>query len=239
VNPRWLALAAVVLLVLGAWQGGLIEWISEPERARDFLRESGPLGPLLYVLAFALIEPLGVPGLVFVGPATQIWPYWLVVILSILGATGAGLVAYVAARWFARDWVQARLPDRVRRATDGAETRPLRTVILVRLLFFLAAPAHWALGVSNIRFAPFLLGSLVGFTPPMILFVYAIDRAIDLMEGQRPWAWLAVAVLGVVGFLAFQWWRRQRQGSLPPKHPAKSEPGQAALEARRGDQHTP
>lgn len=224
-KPRWLALPAALLLVAGAWQAGLLDWITEPDRLRDLLRNSGSLGPLLYVLAFALIEPFGVPGLVFIGPATQIWPYWTVVALSIVGATGAGLVAYVAAHWFARDWVQARLSDRIRRFTDGAEARPLRTVILVRSLFFLAAPAHWALGVSKIRLAPFLIGSMIGFAPPMILFVYVLDQAIDLMEGQRPGVWIAVALVAVGGFIGFRWWRRQRQGSSPPRDPTSSEPG--------------
>ena len=121
--------------------------------------------------------------------------------------------------------MQARLPDRIRRFTDDAEARPLRTVIVVRSLFFLAAPAHWALGVSKIRLAPFLIGSLIGFAPPMILFVYVVDQAIDLMEGQNPWLWFAVALLALAGFIAVRRWRRQQQESSSPQNPTSSEPG--------------
>ncbi len=207
-SPRWLALPALALFVAAFWWSGALDVLSDAERMRAFLTESGPLGPLLYIVAFSLIEPLGVPGIVFVGPATTIWPYWTVVGLSVAGAVGAGIVSYVAARWWLRDWVQEHLPARIRRFTRHAEERPLRTVILVRLVFFLAAPAHWALGLSNIRFVPFVVGSAIGFTLPMMGLVYGTAQAIDYLSEQGPSAW-GVAAAAVAALLLGAWlWRR-------------------------------
>lgn len=208
-NPRLLAIPAFALFVFAFWWSGALDILTDAERMHALLADSGALGPLLYVAAFALIEPLGVPGIVFIGPATTVWPYWTVVGLSLAGAVGAGIVSYIAARWFLRDWVQEHLPPRVRRFTRNAEDRPLRTVVLVRLVFFLAAPAHWALGISNIRFVPFVLGSVIGFAPPMMVLVFGTEAVVDHLRenGFDWWAGGIAAVIAVVLLLGY-FWRR-------------------------------
>lgn len=212
-SPRWLALPALALFVFAFWWSGALDILTDADRMKILLVESGPLGPLGYVLAFALIEPLGVPGILFIGPATTVWPYWTVVGLSVAGAVGAGIVSYAAARWFLRDWVQEHLSSRIRRFTRNAEQRPLRTVILVRLVFFLAAPAHWALGVSNIRFVPFVVGSAIGFAPPMLALVYGTETLTAYVQEHGPDRWVAAAAAAIaIALLAGYLWRR-RNGS--------------------------
>jgi uncharacterized membrane protein YdjX (TVP38/TMEM64 family) len=164
----------------------------------------------VYVLAFAVLEPIGVPGAVFVVPASLVWPAWLAIALSVAGAVLAGLVSYVFARWVAYDFLRARLPERLRRWTREAEKRPLRTVILVRLVFFLAAPAHWALGVSGVRVGPLLLGSAIGFVPGMAALVLLGRGFVAWAREQDPLLWLALAVVGLAGWLAYAAWFRAR-----------------------------
>ncbi|MBW2241799.1 MAG: TVP38/TMEM64 family protein [Deltaproteobacteria bacterium] len=218
-NPRLLALPAFALFLFAFWWSGALGVLTDAERMQALLADSGVLGPLLYVAVFALIEPLGVPGIFFIGPATTVWPYWTVVGLSLAGAVGAGIVSYIAARWFLRDWVQEHLPPRVRRFTRHAEERPLRTVILVRLVFFLAAPAHWALGISNIRFVPFVLGSMIGFAPPMMALVFGTEALVAyLQENGLDWrAGVVAAGVAVVLLLGYLW--RRGDGHATPTDP--------------------
>lgn len=208
-NPRWLLIPVLAVFGFAVYWFDVLAFVAEPEQVRDLLRDSGPWGALLYVLAFTLIEPLGVPGIVFIGPATQIWDYWTVVGLSVAGAVGAGCVVYVLARWVAREWFQARLPERVRRFTAHAEERPFRTVILVRAVLFLAAPAHWALGLSQIRFAPFFFGSIIGFTPPMMALVYGTEKALEALEGAGLGTLVAVGIAILMAFGLFKWWSQR------------------------------
>ncbi|MCP5058624.1 MAG: TVP38/TMEM64 family protein [bacterium] len=216
-NPRLLAIPAFGLFVFAFWWSGAIGALADAERMHALLADSGALGPLLYVAAFSLIEPLGVPGILFIGPATTVWSYWTVVGLSLAGAVGAGIVSYIAARWFLRDWVQEHLPPRVRRFTRHAEERPLRTVVLVRLVFFLAAPAHWALGISNIRFVPFVLGSAIGFAPPMMVLVFGTEAVVVyLRENGFDWrAGAMAAVVAAVLLLGYLWRRGNGNVEVP------------------------
>jgi uncharacterized membrane protein YdjX (TVP38/TMEM64 family) len=165
---------------------------------------------VLYVLAFALLEPFGVPGAVFVLPASLAWPTSVAIAMSALGATGAGVVAFLLARGVLGDKFEQRLPPRLRAFTAHAREHPLRSVIAVRMFFGLAAPAHWALVLSGVRFAPFVAGSLVGFVPPMALFVIFGRAAIEWLERQASAEiWLAALAIAIAGYFAYRWWFRR------------------------------
>ena len=206
---RALLAIGVLAALFAAWRLGAFAWVTH-ENIHRLLGESGAWGPLLFVLAFAALEPFGVPGAVFVLPASLAWPAPFAVAMSVLGATGAGVTSYVLARSVVGGRFEQRLPARLRAFTAHAREHPLRTVILVRIAFGLAAPAHWALALAGVRFAPFVTGSLVGFIPPMTLFVVFGRRLIDWLEQQRgAWIWPTALALAVAGYFAYRWWFRR------------------------------
>jgi uncharacterized membrane protein YdjX (TVP38/TMEM64 family) len=210
---RLLVLAALVALGITAWLGGLFELVREPERVRALLTESGVWGPLFFVLAFGLLEPFGVPGILFVVPATLAWPLGLAFALCWLGSVLAGIVGFGFARSIGRDWVAAHLPERMHAYDERLAERGLQTVILVRLLFFLAPPAHWALGLSRVRFAPFALGTAIGFLPGIAGLVFFGKGAFALLDDQPRVVWLAIAIAaGAVFVLLRQLRARGRAG---------------------------
>lgn len=173
--------------------------MAEPENVRGFLTERGPLGPLIYVLSFGLLHPVGMPAFFFIIPAALVWPAGLAVALSVTGAVLAGTVAYAVAHGLGHGWIDEHMPERLRRATERARERPFRTTVLVRLVFFLFAPAHWALAISGVRLRPFLLGSIVGLTPMMVFYVVGGKAATLWMIEQEPAVWVGLAVaLGLV-----------------------------------------
>lgn len=137
----------------------------DPAQARDALRDSGPWGPIGFVVAFAALQPLGVASHAFILAAALVWSPWLALPLSWTGAVLAGCVAFGFARTVGRDWVQARLPRRLRGYDERLATRGFRTVLVLRLLLFTFGPMQLMLGVSRVRFAPFLLGSVIGLLP--------------------------------------------------------------------------
>lgn len=205
---------AIVAAVVGAWSGGLFDWVTH-ERIHRLLAESGAWGPALYVLAFAVLEPFGVPSAVFILPASLAWPTELAVVLSVLGATLAGAFTYVLSRGVIGSAIEHRLPLRVRRFTATAREHPFRTVLVVRLLFGLAAPAHWALSLSGVPFLPFVFGSMLGFIPLMWGFVVFGRELIEWLEGQQSaWVWPSALALAVAGYLAYRWWFRRTPRSL-------------------------
>lgn len=206
------AVLAVAASLCVLWWTGALAGLAEPERIRALLSETGAVGPLLWLLAFTCLEPFGLPGTVFIIPASLVWPPELAIPMCVAGATGAGVFAFVLARWIGPEAIVARLPERVRRHTAKARERGFRTAFVVRLVLFLFPPAHWALGISGIRFTPFLLGSALGFVPGMIVWVLATREFAHLLEGLPVWEALALGAAALAVAVGVFWWRRRRAG---------------------------
>jgi uncharacterized membrane protein YdjX (TVP38/TMEM64 family) len=203
-------LASFAALLCALWWTGALRDLFDPERVRIFLAESGWLGPLAWGLAFAVLQPFGMPGAAFMIPAALVWPPLVAIPVCLAGATGAGAFAFGLSRWIGREALVARLPERLQRRTAQAREHGFRTALVVRLALFLFPPAHWALGISGIRLGPFLAGSFLGFVPAMTVWILATREFFDQLE-RLPLAeavGLGVAVLALAA--AFWWWRRRR-----------------------------
>lgn len=191
--------AAGLVLATSIWALGLGDFLGDAEKAAGLLRDLGAAGYILYIVAFALLEPFGVLGLFFVVPAGIVWPTWLAFLLSLAGATGAGVVGALFARFVARDWVESRLPTRFRRFDQRLAEHGLRTVIVVRLLFFLSPLAHWALGLSLVRLRPLILGTFLGFIPGIAVLTLIGASMLNALQAVPGWVWLAggAAAVGI------------------------------------------
>ena len=199
-------LIGVVLLALTAQRSGLLD----RETFSTLLVESRWLGPLLFVAAFSFLQPFGFPGLFFMASSTLIWPLWLAFLLNWAGTVGAGVVGFAFARFIGREWVERRLPDRFRDFESRVQRRAFRTVLVIRLTTYLFPPAHWALGLSPVRFAPFLLATIIGFVPVTLIWTFAGGSALEWLSGQPRETLIGAAAMILALALTLRFARRQR-----------------------------
>lgn len=135
-----------------------------------------PLGGLvLFVLLFALGNLIQIPGWLFLAAA-----------VLALGRVGGGLVTYIAAvlscaatfvtiRAIGGDALRLitnRLAVRLLRELD---TRPVRSVALLRVVFQTAPPVNYALAMSGIRFRAYMIGTMLGLPLPIALYCLFFD----------------------------------------------------------------
>lgn len=196
------AVVAGIAGILGTlYFSGFFELLTDPDRAQAALERLGIWAPILYVVAFALLEPFFIPGLAFMIPGGFVFSFPELFVLSWLGSIGAGIVGFSFARFIGREFVESRLPDRLRTYDERLATRGLRTVIWVRMMLFLAPPAHWLLGLSKVRFAPFVLGTAIGFVPGIGLAAYLIvfvGESLGEWIRDLPRGSIAVIIIGLV-----------------------------------------
>lgn len=161
---RLILLSVIVAIAAVGFYTGAYKYLT-PERLGEFADSAGPWGPLIIIVLFSVLEPFAVPGVIFMLAAAALWPFWLAFIVNWLGALGAGMFGFGFARYFARDWVSGRLPERLRKWDERLSTEGLPVVIVFRALFFLNPASHWALGLSKVPASTAALGTAISFTP--------------------------------------------------------------------------
>lgn len=183
-----LALVAVVAaLVIGLFASGALDTFSL-EHTATLIRSYGPWGVAVYLLAFALLQPLGLSGNMFTVVAGLIWPTWLALGLALLGAFGSAMVNVAFARYVAFDWVQARIPPRLRRYERWLTERGLPGVILFRVATFTLHPAQLLIGVLKVPLPRLMLGTAIGFIPAVVAGVVLGGEVTRWLAGVLGWA---------------------------------------------------
>lgn len=209
---RLLVLLAVVAIVVLIAVSGLGDRVSDPDEVETFLRDRGWIGPLVFVLVMWAFQPVGLPGIAFMVPASLVWSAPTAIALSWVGNMGASFIAFAFARWVARDWTQARLPDRLRAWDARLAVGGVRQVMVLRLFTGQITPADWLLGVSSVRVRPFLIGTGIGIIPLIVIVVLA-GASIGTWLFEEPVRWGSVLV-AVVGAVVVSRVRGRRRGAV-------------------------
>ena len=196
---RLLVLAVVVAAAAVIALSGGHRLLSDPARVRATLRASGLLAPALYVLSMWVLQPLGPPGFFWMIPASYVWPWPEAFLLSWVGNLGASSVAFAGVRWLGRDWVAARIPTWLARVDHRLAASGIGGVLALRLITGQLPAADWLLGLSEVRWRDFLVGTALGIVPMTLLFVLVGRGLVAWLVEHGPVAWVvAGAVIALV-----------------------------------------
>jgi len=184
---RSLRIIARVLVGLGIV--GLVVWFFasgthrqvDEQLIRARIAELGPLGPLVFVLAFALLQPLGPSGHIFAVAASLVWSPIVAFGLALAGGVGSQVVGFLFYRHVAADWARSLIPERLLGHEERLVARPIRTVTVIRLFTFTWPVVSALLGVSRIRFAPMLIGTTIGLAPTVAFDVLFLTEVLRLI----------------------------------------------------------
>ena len=194
---------ASALPVLG-WMVDFIRWV----------KGIGPVGGVLYAAVYIVGTALFFPGLPLTLGAGFIYGAVIgTLVVSPASVAGASL-AFLIARYLARDWVTRRLKKYPQAATiDRAiEKNGFKVVVLLRLQPVLPFNMlNYALGLTSIRLRDYMLAPWIGMFPATVLYVYLgsiMNDVSDLVRG-RPNSGIAGRVLlwgGLAAIVVLVWW---------------------------------
>lgn len=224
-NPRFdsrlLSRVGVVVLVLAAlalaYHFGIFARLAAPLTFARSLAALGVWGYLAFVLAYTVLQPFGVPGTVFIVAAPLIWPWPTAFALSMTGTMGASVVGFSFARFVARDWIIARIPQRFRNYDEALARHALRTVFVLRLIFWMPQLLHSFFGVSKVRFSTHFWGSLLGYAPPLFLVSYLGAEMFDEHGVMQARAWPIMGALlagSLLLVLGVRWYEKRERAQL-------------------------
>lgn len=202
-----LILSAIILVVV-AWRVGVFRAAQDPRHLADKLVALGVWGYVAFVVAYAALQPFGLPGTVFIFAAPLIWPWPVAFALSMAGTMAATSVGFLFSRFVARDWLTPRIPQRFRKYDEALERRAFATVFTLRFVFWMPPLLHAFFGISKVRFWTHFWASFVGYLVPLFLVSFFGERVVGWMKNATPTTWLLVALsLVVIGAIV---WVRKR-----------------------------
>ncbi|HEY0463977.1 MAG TPA: VTT domain-containing protein [Polyangiaceae bacterium] len=202
--------AGVALMMAVAHKLGILQLFVDPSIIAQMLRNLGGWGYVVFLLAYTLLQPFGMPGTLFVMAAPLIWPWPVALALSMAGTMAASVVGFSFARFVARDWLERRLPARFHKYDEALAARAFVTVAVLRFIFWMPQMLHTFLGLSKVSFWTHFWGSLVGYAIPLFLLSYFGQRLFDLMKSTPTSVWLALGALSALIALAVWAIRRRR-----------------------------
>ncbi len=191
----------------------------DSEALTDWVASAGAAGPLVFMGVYAVATVLFLPGsvLTLLGGAL-FGPVWGT-LYNLLGATLGAALAFLIARYLAGDWVQGRTAGLLKRLVQGVEAEGWRFVAFTRLVpIFPFNLLNYALGLTRIPFASYLLATLVFMLPGALAYTYLgfVGReAVAGGEGLIREGLIALALLAAVAFLP-RLVGRLRQGPMLP-----------------------
>jgi uncharacterized membrane protein YdjX (TVP38/TMEM64 family) len=220
VNKLRLASIALVIVALVVLQQlGVLQSFAEPARLKQAILDLGAWGQLTFVISYTLLQPIGVPGTVFVWAAPLIWAWPEAYALSMTGSMTASVAGFSLARFIGREWLSDRLPARAQKYATALEQRAFTTVVVLRFLFWMPQWLHVFLGVSRVPFWTHFWGTLLGYAIPLLL-VSMFGEALFLLARKAPLElWIALGIATVL-LLAVAWFVAQRRR----RHEAKRLP---------------
>lgn len=173
-RPALLLLGIGVLFLIGR-ATGLTQWLTI-SRLQQLLIGAGMCGVACYVAAFSIGTLFFLPGMLFAVAAVLTWGVLAGGAIALVSSTIAvtlGFVVYRAVGGKALANIERPL---VRKIMSHLSDRPVRTVALLRLVFFTSPPLNSALALSPIRFRDYLVGSTLGLVLPSITVAIFVER---------------------------------------------------------------
>ncbi len=215
-----LLLAGVILWIYSTYDFSTYTKVNE---MRVLIDSFGTYGSIVFIvlciagifLHLPEIVLIAMGGLLFGGIKGFIYG-WIGVVV---GSTGT----FLCVRYILRDVFQASLESRFRhlRAFDErlAENGFL-TVLMLRLVFFVASPLNWAIGLTKVRLCQYVAGSALGVIPGIAITCYFADSIAVLQSTDTLFTLKMVVPVGLVAALliisGISAWRLFGEKPIPP-----------------------
>jgi uncharacterized membrane protein YdjX (TVP38/TMEM64 family) len=198
-----LFLALLVAAVAGVHLSGAAQYLQQ-EKLQALIASYGALAPAIYILIYALAPVLFLPGLpITIAGGIAFGPVWGVV-YTIIGSTIGASLAFLVARYAARDWVASKLTGPKWEKLDSEVAQHgWKVVAFTRLIpAFPFNLLNYAFGLTKVSFVQYAVTSFFCMLPACIAFIVFSSSLLGLIKGNvSPTALLGIGLIVLVSLL--------------------------------------
>jgi uncharacterized membrane protein YdjX (TVP38/TMEM64 family) len=215
-----LFLAGMLLWIYGAYDFSQYMNIDE---MRALIDSFGPYGPLVFIgLCIAGIF-LHLPEIILIALGGLLFGVVKGFIYGWIGIIAGSTGTFLCVRYILRDAFQKSLESRFHRLQvfdKRLAENGFLTVLLLRLVLFVAPPLNWAIGLTRVPFCQYIAGSALGVIPGIAISCYFADSIAHLKTTETLFTLKMVVPAGLVAALlivsGISAWRLFGKKPVPP-----------------------
>jgi uncharacterized membrane protein YdjX (TVP38/TMEM64 family) len=205
---RLIALMAIVIALFLAMRFLPVQqWLRS---FNDWLGQMGVAGIFIFIGVYALATVLLAPGAILTIGAGFAFGLWKGFLAVSAGATLGASLAFLVARFIARDKVEAiaKGNEKFRKIDNAIGKQGAKLVFLLRLSPVIPFNlSNYFYGLTGVKFWPYVLASWVGMMPGTLLYVYigtvgkaAVSAAAgeEMKHGWQYWTFLSVGLAATI-----------------------------------------
>jgi uncharacterized membrane protein YdjX (TVP38/TMEM64 family) len=200
---RWflalLVLFAVALIgaLVWAFDGHLTVEAVEAVVAR-----LGLWAPVGFIAIYGVATVAMVPGSVFDLAGGALFGPYLGSLLNLAGGSLGAALAFLVARYIARDWVEARAGRRTKGIIQSVDADGWKFVAFVRLVpIFPYNVVNYLLGLTRIPFPHYMLATIVFMAPATVVYTWIGHASRQAIAGDTDNLRYGLLALGLVAVL--------------------------------------
>ena len=194
------------VLILGlilAWRFTPLSALAHPDSIRQWLVDIAeiPAAPLIVLATFVLGGLVVFPVMLLIAATAAAFGPWLGFVLAGMGAIASAVITYGIGAAIGRDAVETVMGPRLHRVRRSITERGVLAVAAIRLVPI--APftlVNLIAGASKIRFADYLLGTVIGMAPGLVL-MSALGHRIWSIISEPTLTNIVLFVLAVLAWL--------------------------------------
>jgi uncharacterized membrane protein YdjX (TVP38/TMEM64 family) len=221
-----------IKLGIGILLAGALIWIYSSydfskylniDEMRVLIDSFGAYGPFIFIgLCIAGIF-LHLPGIILIALGGLLFGVVKGFIYGWIGVIAGVAGTFLCVRYILRDFFQKSLESRFHRLEvfdERLAEHGFLTVLLLRLVLFLAPPLNWAIGLTRVKFRQYIAGSALGIIPGIAIACYFADSITNSKSMGTLFTWKMVVPAGLVAALliisGLSAWRLFRKKPIPP-----------------------
>jgi len=201
---RLIVLTAIVIaLFLAAKFLPVQQWLRS---FNDWVGQMGLAGIFIFIAVYAAATVLLAPGAILTIGAGFAFGLWKGFLAVSAGATLGAALAFLVARFVARDKIEAmaRRNTKFQRIDNAIGQQGVKLVFLLRLSPVIPFNlSNYFYGLTAVKFWPYVLASWIGMMPGTFLYVYigtAGKAAVSAVggEGWQHWTFISVGLAATI-----------------------------------------
>jgi uncharacterized membrane protein YdjX (TVP38/TMEM64 family) len=198
-RPIVLVLAIITALIL-VRVFGLYNYLGE---LRDWIKSLGYLGYLVFVLIYIVAILVIIPSPILTVSGGVLFGSIIGIILVSIASTIGASLAFLIARYFARDaitrWISTK--NRLNLLYQSTEKHGAIIVAMIRLIIIMPYELlNYGLGLTQVSFNTYVFWSWLCMLPGTILYIVGTNAIIKGVS-QRTVPWLLIGIFVITGIV--------------------------------------